>query len=103
MGAVVQRINYMQQENSDLKKESSTQDRQLSDYYLLVNQLLRNTRNAEDRKRLAKIFVQHADQKDRKYDKGELLKIITCISFPDNRMPKPDIFHFLQIIVQVHR
>jgi hypothetical protein len=89
-GIMSQKITQFQKDTFDLKKENmelkqkiyelenqiQISDRQLSDYDLLVNQLLRNTRNAEDRKRLAKIFVQHADAKNLKYDKGELLKIM---------------------------
>lgn len=70
------KLAEMEKKIYELENENRMQDRQLSDYDLLINQLLRNTYHADDRKRLTKLFVQHADSKGLKYDKGELLKVL---------------------------
>lgn len=70
------KLAEMEKKIYDLENENRKQDKQLSDYDLLINQLLRNTRHADDRKRLTKLFVQHADAQGLKYDKGELLKVL---------------------------
>lgn len=89
MGAVMQRITYMQNETeelrkenvdmrkklNDLEKQTHNKDRQIDDYGLLIMQMIRSMRHAEDRRKLAKIFFDHADTKNLKYDAKEFNRI----------------------------
>jgi hypothetical protein len=73
----LQKMNNEQRKQvQNLEQKTYDQSRQLDDYSFLVMQMIRSMHHAEERKKLAKMFKDHADKKNLVYDNAELLNIL---------------------------